>query len=474
VLRFLGASIVVGVLLAVGVSPMGAAAAINVSAGACSSSLSVSQEAGETSIAWSAGSPVTVQASNAGTVLTITPAAGAASGEQVVALEPGYWTIRAAFLATGCSSSTSYSIQVAEWPVTVVESTPGVISADWAARSGSVEYRVVRGSDDPQWTLVTDALSVTGFRPGEQVEVQLRWTDSGGRLVTVSRPVIVSSETSVSAPLPSEPSLPSVGVPSPSADLTETPDSLPPSTPTPTPSSTSAQTEVEEPAGSAEPELSDQPTEPLSTSPDAADAVTAHPAVGLTAQLTPSAVVSETPASPATPGITLALRAAIGEQARGSSVDVTASGLKPGSTYRILVHSTPQILAEGMVGDDGTVQATVTLPSELESGSHHIVFEGEAVDGSAVQGEYGFSIDDEGILLATDDVPLLEKRGQEAAPYLWLGAAGSALLAFLVLLIVSALRARRRREKMMRAIEALEQAPLVTEARRPPTTPEPV
>ena len=153
---------------------------------------------------------------------------------------------------------------------------------------------------------------------------------------------------------------------------------------------------------------------------------------------------------------------------RFSTIDVAATGLKPGSAYRISVHSTPRTLAQGIVPDDGTVASSVSLPLELEPGAHHIVFEGEALSGEPAVGRYGFEIDAHGILLATDDVPLLEKKGSEAAPYLWVGAAVSSVLTLAVLASTSALRRRRRRARIQRRIEELENTPLITHLPGPP------
>lgn len=56
-------------------------------------------------------------------------------------------------------------------------------------------------------------------------------------------------------------------------------------------------------------------------------------------------------------------------------VTVRLTGLMPGTNIRVTVESESQLLATPEVGEDGTVEATVTLP-ELSSGQHHLVLEG--------------------------------------------------------------------------------------------------
>lgn len=56
-------------------------------------------------------------------------------------------------------------------------------------------------------------------------------------------------------------------------------------------------------------------------------------------------------------------------------VTIRLTGLMPGTTVRVTVESESQVLDTPVVGEDGTVETTVTLP-ELSAGSHHLVLEG--------------------------------------------------------------------------------------------------
>ncbi|RRD04437.1 VWA domain-containing protein [Arachnia propionica] len=56
-------------------------------------------------------------------------------------------------------------------------------------------------------------------------------------------------------------------------------------------------------------------------------------------------------------------------------VTVRLTGLMPGTNVRITVESESQLLASPQVDEDGTIEATVTLP-ELSAGQHHLVLEG--------------------------------------------------------------------------------------------------
>lgn len=56
-------------------------------------------------------------------------------------------------------------------------------------------------------------------------------------------------------------------------------------------------------------------------------------------------------------------------------VNIRIEGLLPGTKVRVTVESEPQMLGNFTVAEDGTVEATVTLP-ELSTGGHQLVLEG--------------------------------------------------------------------------------------------------
>jgi hypothetical protein len=63
----------------------------------------------------------------------------------------------------------------------------------------------------------------------------------------------------------------------------------------------------------------------------------------------------------------------VGSQVAGTTVTFSGSGLLPGSAWSVEVHSTPTIIAYGIVGSDGTYSSTATMPASLEAGVHSIM-----------------------------------------------------------------------------------------------------
>ncbi|AMB59748.1 cadherin-like beta sandwich domain-containing protein [Microterricola viridarii] len=88
-------------------------------------------------------------------------------------------------------------------------------------------------------------------------------------------------------------------------------------------------------------------------------------------------------AAPA-PGISVTLGFAAGDQAANAPFQFTGTNLLPGSTATITMHSTPVVLATGTVKADGTITLSARIPANAEAGAHRLVFEGTAVDGTAV------------------------------------------------------------------------------------------
>src|SRR5262249_37752938 len=87
------------------------------------------------------------------------------------------------------------------------------------------------------------------------------------------------------------------------------------------------------------------------------------------------------------------LAAHAGKRAAGSSVPICASGLKPGSTLVVTVHSTPRVIARIPVGASGAVDTAVRLPEGLEPGAHHLIVTGIGKSGRTLTRTIGFSID---------------------------------------------------------------------------------
>jgi hypothetical protein len=90
--------------------------------------------------------------------------------------------------------------------------------------------------------------------------------------------------------------------------------------------------------------------------------------------------------------LTLALDAGLGTVAADAPVTVRGSGLLPGSTVVLEVHSTPRTIATGTVGSDGRYTMTAALPTDLEEGAHELVATGTGVDGTPVASRLGFTV----------------------------------------------------------------------------------
>lgn len=77
---------------------------------------------------------------------------------------------------------------------------------------------------------------------------------------------------------------------------------------------------------------------------------------------------------------------------QGDGIDVVAqgSGLSPNTRAFLWVFSTPQLLAEGVVDQSGSITFSATLPADLPEGEHTVVLKATDVNGQPV--EYGSSV----------------------------------------------------------------------------------
>ncbi len=74
------------------------------------------------------------------------------------------------------------------------------------------------------------------------------------------------------------------------------------------------------------------------------------------------------------------------------TIDVSASGLVPGSTYTLYMFSSPIELGRGVVNPDGTVTITVTVPEEVEIGEHTLQINGVGPDKELVSLSMGIEV----------------------------------------------------------------------------------
>jgi LPXTG-motif cell wall-anchored protein len=141
--------------------------------------------------------------------------------------------------------------------------------------------------------------------------------------------------------------------------------------------------------------------------------------------------------TPAQRDLSLELELQIGGTVSGSSATATATGLQEGAAYDIVVRSTPQTLASGVVPAGGTVTRTVTLPA-LEAGWHSLTFTSTWNGGGAAVSRVWFEVGADGTLLRTSSTaPALADTGAEAA--------GTLFAAGILLLVGFGLVALRRR-----------------------------
>lgn len=84
------------------------------------------------------------------------------------------------------------------------------------------------------------------------------------------------------------------------------------------------------------------------------------------------------------PAIHLDLKAKAGEVVAGAPVLIEGQGLRPGSTYSLVVRSTPVTVATGTVSGGGRFSTTVNLPAGIAPGNHTITLTAIGSDGSTL------------------------------------------------------------------------------------------
>lgn len=161
---------------------------------------------------------------------------------------------------------------------------------------------------------------------------------------------------------------------------------------------------------------------------------------------TTTVVITRPEASKPSVDIDLGFKA--GDTAAGAPFTMTGRNLLPGSSATVTMHSTPVVLARGTVLADGTVVLSARIPAGAEQGAHRLVFDGTAVDGTAVTSTAWFTVLADGTIGAvslTGPVALsaLPVTGVDAVVPAMLGTAAAALGA-LLLMLGGALRRRAR------------------------------
>lgn len=104
-----------------------------------------------------------------------------------------------------------------------------------------------------------------------------------------------------------------------------------------------------------------------------------------------------------TTSVTLNLDAPVGNVVENAPVNYSTTGLQPGSSWNIVLRSTPQTLASGNVGALGALSGSNVIPSGLEAGWHSITFTGTSLLGGVVTTTVWFEVSHAGVLIAAQD-----------------------------------------------------------------------
>lgn len=84
------------------------------------------------------------------------------------------------------------------------------------------------------------------------------------------------------------------------------------------------------------------------------------------------------------PAIHLDLKAKAGDEVAGAPVLIEGQGLQPGSTYSLVMRSTPTTVTTGTVSGGGRFSTTVNLPAGIAPGNHTITLTAIGSDGSTL------------------------------------------------------------------------------------------
>jgi titin len=114
---------------------------------------------------------------------------------------------------------------------------------------------------------------------------------------------------------------------------------------------------------------------------------------------------------PAIPALRITLSAAAATNPLGAHVTLDGTGLMPGSTATVTVHSTPTTLATVPAGSSGTFSTVITLPALLAPGGHTLTATGTAFDGSAVTARVSFVVAATSLLTPPPPIPPAPSAG---------------------------------------------------------------
>jgi hypothetical protein len=96
--------------------------------------------------------------------------------------------------------------------------------------------------------------------------------------------------------------------------------------------------------------------------------------------------------------IALQVNAAVGAEAAGAAINVSASGLLPDSRAGLFVFSEPRLLATSTTSGAGELSLSAALPGDLEPGTHTVVLEAFDSNGDPVENATQIDIDADGLI----------------------------------------------------------------------------
>ncbi|WP_162784046.1 hypothetical protein [Aurantimicrobium sp. MWH-Uga1] len=94
-----------------------------------------------------------------------------------------------------------------------------------------------------------------------------------------------------------------------------------------------------------------------------------------------------------TTSLTLELDAQIGSSVANAPVEYSSSGLQPGTSWELVIRSTPQTLASGLISQSGLASGNAIIPSNLEAGWHSITLTGTKLGGGIISKTIWFKVD---------------------------------------------------------------------------------
>lgn len=102
------------------------------------------------------------------------------------------------------------------------------------------------------------------------------------------------------------------------------------------------------------------------------------------------------------PAIHLDVKAKVGDLISGKPVEIAGTGLGSGSTYSLVVRSTPTTLDSGSANGSGAFENTVRMPT-LSAGTHSVTLAAVASNGSTLSLVQTFTVSSTGVITSISD-----------------------------------------------------------------------